>query len=217
MTMWKIFKKNSPYFLIYLAAIISLAVLLRLMAGKNPSIPIILITGFLIFMVVFGSVFASEQYEEKNHGYSFLAVLPIKTSSIVGAKFLLILLADIILAGFLVFLISFTTVNAEQFTLIRSYFLMMAAICLLLAAIIYIGIFLFSYTKFVLGFLVFTSVLGALPILILRANRDNIDTKIDALLDFLKNINWYQYIPIVLGVYFVLMGIAVQVKKFRGV
>jgi len=215
--MWKIFKKNSPYFLIYLAALIMLATLLRLMAGKNPSVPLILISGFLIFMVVFGSVFANEQYEEKNKGYSFLAILPVKTSSIVASKFLLVLLADIFLAGFLVFLLSFTSATGDQFTLIRSYFFMMAAICLFLAAIIYIGIFLFSYTKFALGFLVFTSVLGVLPIVILRGNRDNLDFKIEALLDFLTNINWFQYIPIILAAYFALMLIAVQVKKVRGV
>ena len=99
-------KKNVNFFVFYFVIIVSLIVFLRFITGSTLSLVFVIISGILVFILVFGSTFTNEQYEEKNKGYMFLDTLPVTAREIVEAKFALVLLAVGFCVGFLVILIS---------------------------------------------------------------------------------------------------------------
>ncbi|MGB3862823.1 MAG: hypothetical protein WA915_12105, partial [Candidatus Aminicenantaceae bacterium] len=70
--MWKIMKKNMNVFVFYFVFVASLIVILRLITGSKLSTAFVIISGILVFFLVFASTFTNEQYEEKNKGYTFL-------------------------------------------------------------------------------------------------------------------------------------------------
>ena len=89
--MWKIFKQNLQFSLVYLTTALLIVVALKFLTGSAISTAFVLLSGVLAYMLVFGLIFVNEQYEEKHHGYIFLCTLPIHVSEIVFAKFLRIL------------------------------------------------------------------------------------------------------------------------------
>lgn len=206
-------KKNAVYYIGYLGIIVLVTVILRMALGTGPTVPLVLISGFLIFMLVFGAVFMNEQYEEKHKGYDFLDTLPINTGEIVAAKFGLVLLTDIAIVGYLLFLFSFSALSPDDWILVRSYFLMMGTVCLAFAAFSYMVIFVIGYTKFAVFVMTFFVLLGFVPILIMKLYGGNLDTLVKSILSFLRNLNWVLILPLALFGYFILMGIATKVKE----
>ena len=206
-------KKNAVYYIGYLGIIVLIAVILRVILGTGPTVPLVMISGVLIIMLVFGAIFMNEQYEEKHKGYDFLDILPVKTSEIVGAKFGLVLLTDIAVVGYLLFLFSFSPLSPSDWILVRSYFFMMGVVCLAFAALSYIAIFIISYTKFAVIVMFFFFLLGLIPILIMKIYGDNMDALVESILTFLRNQNWMLILPLALIGYFILMGIAIKVKE----
>ncbi len=208
-----VMKNNAVYYIGYLGIIVLVTVILRVIMGTGPTVPLVMISGFLIIMLVFGAIFMNEQYEEKHKGYDFLDILPVKTSEIVGAKFGLVLLTDIAVVGYLLFLFSFSPLSPSEWVLVRSYFLLMGVACLVFAALSYIAIFIISYTKFAVIVMSFFFLLGLVPILIMKIYGDNMDILVESILTFLRNLNWIILLPLALIGYFILMGIAIKVKE----
>jgi hypothetical protein len=201
------------YFIGYCAVIFSLTAILTLILGNENAIPLVLISGVLVFMLVFGPVFFNEQYEEKHKAYDFLDILPVKTSEIVLAKFGLVLVTVVATVGYLLLLFSVSKIAPDDWALVRSYILMGGVACLFLAAISYIGIFSLGYTKFAVIVMTFFVLLGFFPILIMKFYRDNMDVLIENILAFLRGVNWVVVIPLVLIGYFCLMFIAIKIKE----
>ncbi len=197
----------------YAGVVFIIATILTLTIGNEHAAPVVLISGTLILMLVFGSVFLNEQYEEKHKGYNFLDTLPINADEIVSAKFGLVLVTVIILASYLLLLFSVSKVAPNDWILVRSYILMSGVVCLMLAALSYLGIFSFGYTKFVMIVMSFIVLLGFVPILIMKFYRDNLDVLIENILSFLRHVNWLAVIPLVLIGYFCLMFIAIKIKE----
>jgi hypothetical protein len=206
-------KKNAIYFISYLGIIVLVTVILRIALGTGPAVPLILICGVLIFMLVFGAVFMNEQYEEKHRGYDFLDTLPVNTGEIVAAKFGLVLLTDITVVGYLLFLFSFSSLSPGDWVLVRSYFLMMGTVCLAFAALSYMVIFVIGYTKFAVIIMTFFVLLGFVPILIMKLYGGNMDVLVESILNFLRALNWVMLLPMALAGYLIMMGIAVKVKN----
>jgi hypothetical protein len=211
--MLAIVKKNMSYFIGYCGVIFILTAILRIALGNENVLPLVLISGTLIFMLVFGPVFFNEQYEEKHKGYDFLDILPVKASEIVSAKFGLVLITVVATVGYLLLLFSISKVAPNDWALVRSYILMGGVVCLFFAALSYIGIFSLGYTKFAMIVMSFFVVLGFVPILIMKFYIDNLDVLIDNILAFLRNVNWLAVIPLALIGYFSLMFIAIKVKE----
>lgn len=208
-------KKNLSFVVIYLSFIVVLISFLRIIIGNKFSVPFVLISGVSLFLLIFGIVFVNEQYEEKHQGYAFLDILPVKAHEIVMAKFALALVADTILVGFLIILLSFSSGTPNQIVVARSFFLMTGCICLMMAAIMYTGIFWFGYTKFMVIFLLFTATLGLVPPLIITFYRDKMDIFITNTINFLAHFNWLYALPVILIVYSGLMLTAIHVKRAR--
>ena len=100
--------------MIYLASALLTVVVLKFITGGDFSVPFVVLSGILAYVLVFGLIFVSEQYEEKHHGYIFLRTLPIHVREIVFAKFLRILIAEILLLGLTITLISLSPVSLNN-------------------------------------------------------------------------------------------------------
>jgi hypothetical protein len=211
--MLSIVKKNMAYFIGYCSVILILTAILRITLGNEHAILLVLISGVLIFMLVFGPVFFNEQYEEKHKGYDFLDILPVNASEIVLAKFGLVLVTVVTIVGYLLLLFSVSKVAPNDWLLVRSYILMSGAGCLFFAALSYLGIFSLGYTKFAMIVMSFFVLLGFVPILIMKFYRDNMDVLIENILTFLRHVNWLTVITLALIGYFGLMFIAIKVKE----
>lgn len=211
--MLSIAKKNMAYFIGYVVVVVVLTATLRIILGNENAVPLVLISGMLVFLTVFGPVFFNEQYEEKHKAYDFLDTLPVNASEIVSAKFGLVLLTVVATVGYLLLLFAVSKVAPNDWILVRSHILMSGAVCLLLTALSYIGIFSIGYTKFVMIVMSFFMLLGFVPVFIMRFYRDNMDVLIENVLAFLRNVNWLAVIPLVLIAYFCLMFITIGVKS----
>ncbi len=211
--MLSIVKKNMSYFIGYCGVIFTLTAILTLILGNENAVPLVMISGVLLFMLVFGPVFFNEQYEEKHKAYYFLDTLPVKASEIVLAKFGLVLVTVVATAGYLLLLFSVFKIAPDDWALIRSYILMSGVVSLFFAALSYIGIFSLGYTKFAIIVMSFFVLLGFVPIFIMKFYRDNLDVLIENILTFLRNVNWLAAIPLVLIGYFSLMFIAIKIKE----
>jgi hypothetical protein len=201
------------YFIGYCGVILILTAILRVTLGNENILPLVLISGVLIILAVFGPVFFNEQYEEKHKGYDFLDILPVNASEIVLAKFGLVLVTVVAIAGYLLLLFSVSKVAPNDWVLVRSYILMSGVVCLLLAALSYIGIFSLGYTKFAMIVMSFFVLLGFVPILIMKFYRNNMDVLIENILAFLRDVNWLAVTPLVLIGYFILMFVAIKIKE----
>jgi hypothetical protein len=211
--MLSIVKNNLAYFIGYCGLIFTLTAILTLTLGNENAVPLVLISGALVFMLVFGPVFFNEQYEEKHKGYDFLDILPVKASEIVTAKFGLVLVTVMATVGYLLLLFSVFKIAPNDWALVRSYILMGGVFCLVFAALAYIGIFSIGYTKFAVIVMSLFVLMGFVPILIMKFYRDNLDVLIENILAFLRNVNWMVVIPLVLIGYLSLMFIAIKIKE----
>ena len=215
--MTHILKRCYPTFLAYYIFVIVLLTAIRFLLGGELNVLFTLMGGFVLFMYPFGTLMMSEQYEEKHRGYAILSALPVSNLEITAAKFLLPAAANAALLISLLLLFSTFSAPAQDMLLVRSYFLLMASAALLMAGVLYIGIFGIGYTKFMVIVLSFIAALGLVPMLFLRANRGRMDVVIGNLLGRIRGLNWFVLIPLLLLVYLGLMGFAHHVRAGREV
>jgi hypothetical protein len=213
--MWKIMKKNVNVFVFYFVFVASLIVFLKLITGNEITTVFVIISGTLVFLLVFASTFTNEQYEEKNKGYAFLDTLPVTAREIVEAKFALVLLAVGLCVGLLVILFSLSASAPETIAISRSYVLFMGVVCLILAGVNYIGIFALGYTKFLIFVGSGWVALGFVPVIIMKTYKGRMDILKETILNFYNGIDWLVVIPSALVVYFVLMVVAAKVRHLK--
>jgi hypothetical protein len=98
--------------------------------------------------LVLGAMYSHEQMESKTNGYAFLRILPIEPAQIVKAKFAMVFIGvAIYVAGCCA---AFAMISTSPDYLIPScgYIIVHGNICLLAAALLYIGIFRYGYSQF---------------------------------------------------------------------
>lgn len=206
-------KQNLRFSLIYLATALLTVVALKFLTGSAVTNIFVVLSGLLTYMVVFGLIFVSEQYEEKHHGYIFLSTLPIHVLDIVFAKFLRVLIADILLIGMTITLISLSPGLSDQLVLARSWVLFNGFLALALGGLALIGLFSTSYTAFLKISLVLLVFIQMIPTILLSSGK--MQAFIEGTKEFLSAINWIVWIPVGLAVYFGLMLAAVKVKTLH--
>lgn len=211
--MWKIFNQNLRFSLIYLATALTTVMALRFLIGSNISDALVFLSGLLSYMLVFGLIFVNEQYEEKHNGYIFLSTLPISVYTIVFAKFLRVLIAELLLAGMTIILISLPPDPLEKVVVARSWILLNGLLALALGGLALIGLFSTSYTNFLKISLVFLVFIQMIPMLIMSSGK--MKEFIEGTIDFLSTINWLVWIPVGLAVYFGLMLAAIKAKTLH--
>lgn len=208
-------KKNVNFFVFYFTITAGLIVLLRLISGTKLSTAFVILSGALLFLLVFGATFTNEQYEEKNKGYMFLDTLPVTSREIAEAKFALVLLAIGFCVGLLVLLIALSGSPPKTSGIARSYVLLTGVLCLILAGVNYIGIFTLGFTKYIVVVGVGWVGLGFLPMIIMKTYEGRMDVLRETVLDFLAGIDWLIVITLSLVVYFVLMLVAAKVQHLK--
>lgn len=208
-------KKNMNFFVFYFVIIASLIVILRLITGSELSPVFVIISGIFVLFLVFGSTFTNEQYEEKNKGYMFLDTLPVTAREIVEAKYALVLLAVGLCVGFLVILFSLSGSAPETIAIARSYVLFLGVVCLILAGVNYIGIFVLGFTKFLVIVGVGWLSLGFVPMIIMKTYQGRMNVLKESVLNLLNGIEWLAVIPLILVVYFMLMLVAAKVRHLK--
>jgi len=213
--MGRIMKMNVHHFYPFILAGFGAVIVLRLTTEPALNPVFVIISGLLVFMVVISSLFINEQYEEKNKGYAFLDTLPLSARDIVGAKFLLVLIADAVFITFIVVLLSFASGPAEQIAIAQSYVLLNGVICLFFCGLSYIGILGIGYTKFAIIAMSFLVFIGIPPLLIMSIYGGEMDVFIEKVLNFYAGLNWMILIPLTLAVYMGLMAMAVLIKNYR--
>ena len=211
-----ILKKYSFYFLISLFVffLLSVPVVMLIQGDIQKVVFAVLICGIFIYFNALGPIFGSEQYEEKNKGYEFLNILPLRNIDIVAAKFLWVLLVDgCFVAGILLFL-KYSPWSGNQLVLFRSLALLNGSVCLLLAGVSYLLIFWIGYTKYMIVVLSVMVAMGFIPMLVFKFFNGRIDQIVADTGNFITDINWLIVLTVVLMVYVGLMFLAGKVKKY---
>lgn len=89
--MWTLMKKNSFLFVLLSGFLMALFTVYLLAVRKTLSLSILIFLGQMSMYCVLASVLTSEKKEEKNNGYAFMKLLPIKDHTIVASKFVVVL------------------------------------------------------------------------------------------------------------------------------
>ena len=198
--------------LIFLSAAAAVVTLIKILTASAGNAYYILLGNFLIYLMIMGMIFIPEQYEEKHKGYMLLATLPVKIREILAVKFILILISLTVYVSYLV-LLSRIFVSERNFPLARSFSLLNGAVALLLAGVVYTGIFGLGYTKFTIVFLTFVTALGIVPMAIqLFADLNKI---IDQFQSCLIALPWWWILFLVLGLYSALFLLSAKLKENR--
>ncbi len=209
-------RKYSLYFIVSLLVFVLLSALVIVLAHGNLQVVIfaVLICVLFVYLNAMGPVFGSEQYEEKNNGYEFLKIFPLRELEIVGAKFLWVFLVDAVFVGGILVFLSKMPWPEKQLILFRSLALINGSISLLLAAISYVFIFWIGYTKYMIVVLSVMVAMGFVPMVLIMFFSNNMDPVLLNIYNFIAGLNWSLILPIVLLVYIGFLFIAARIKKY---
>ena len=98
--------------------------------------------------LVLGAMWSHEQMESKANGYSFLRILPIEPAQIVKAKFALLFISVAIYVGGCCIAFALVSTNPDYLIPSCGYLIVHGDICLVAAALLYLGIFRYGYSRF---------------------------------------------------------------------
>jgi hypothetical protein len=215
--MWRLMKKFSPIFILY--SVIAAGLVFPMMnhdrlTGPDPlTLNFVFTMAPFLFLIILGTIYIHEQFEQKTNGYAFLRILPIKFDDIVIAKFLLVFLTTLFYVGF--HCVAFSRISNDPNYLgpSCSYLIINANICLLLAALLYLGIFRFGFSKVGKYLLVFwlVIILAPIPITSFLLKRWRISRL--EIIEKVVSLNWVIVTLICVGLYFLLMRMAVKILE----
>jgi hypothetical protein len=163
-----------------------------------------------LFFVVLGAVSIHEQLEQKSNGYAFLRTLPVKASDIVISKFLLVFLSAL---AYIVFhCVAFAKISSDPsyWKPSCSFLIISGNICLVLTALLYVGIFRYGYNKvgkYVI-FLWLFIVISPIPINIFLLRRLGISRQ--EIIEKVTSLNWVIVTLVCLALYYLLMRVSIK-------
>lgn len=168
--MMTLIKKFSLMFIIY---ILLYAVLLFYFIqnaqsdAPNPNDMgfVYVLSPYLIWVVI-GALWSHEQMERKTQGYRVLAELPVKSVSIIFAKFFWIFITTLIITAGTMLLYNLTPLKAAYLGYAREYTLFFGSLALLAGGVAYLFIFRFGYPLFQKCVIVFLVLVLISPILL---------------------------------------------------
>jgi hypothetical protein len=160
--------------------------------------------------LVLGAMWSHEQMENKANGYAFLRILPIDPSMIVKAKFAMVFIAVAIYVAGCCIAFAFVSINPEYLIPSSAYVIMYGAICLLVAGLLYLGIFRHGFSRFGKYILIAWVVLLTSPIpirILILKPRGISDSEI---MQFFRGPYWIIGTIVCLIAYYILMKLAVK-------
>jgi hypothetical protein len=214
--MWTLMKKNAFMFVLLSGSIMALQTAYLLLIRKTLNTNILIFLGQILMYCVLMSVVTSEKAEEKNDGYAFMSLLPIKDRNIVLSKFLVLLAAVVFLCIYASVLTSFMEAESHMFSISRIFFLLCGSLGLILAGGMYILVYRWGYTTFmkisVIGVIFF--MVGPFLFIEFVLVRRNIDY--GASLQSVNNLPWLIWLittAVTLTIFWILMRAAVKAKE----
>lgn len=217
--MWPLIKKNSMIFISYVIPFTALLTFYWFVENKAEEPHFVIVLFFWMWIMTIGFISSGEQQEAKNKGYEFLKTLPLTDGEIVAPKFLLTFLMVVLITCHYLFLFSFFKGSALQLKIILFFLPVNAMVCLLLAGLLYIGVFKYGFSRM---HTVFWGVaFGSVAVMILGVELvlPKIKLQLMAMIDFLINVSWaFQLLAagLVLYCYYLMMKTAVKVKAAKG-
>jgi hypothetical protein len=112
--MLKILEKDMPPLILLLFVFLPLSIVYWLVTREALDLTAIFIQTGYLFGIVMLLILAEEKQQMKNGGYAFLVTLPVKTSEIVFARFILILLLTAVFASVSVFFMAQLASTGEE-------------------------------------------------------------------------------------------------------
>jgi hypothetical protein len=165
--------------------------------------------------LVLGAMWSHEQMESKANGYTFLKILPIEPAQIVKSKFALVLIAVAIYTGGCIVAFALISTSPEYLIPSSAYVIVYGDICLLAAALLYLGIFRYGFSRFGKYVLIAWVFMLTSPILLrifFLKPRGITDSEI---MQFMRGPYWIIGTIICLVGYYFLMKLAIKKLKAR--
>lgn len=209
-------KKNAFTFLLLCGSIMALETVYMLLVRKTLETSILIFLGQMLMYCVLMSVLTSEKAEEKNNGYAFLSLLPIKDRKIVLSKFSVLLAAVVFLCVYNSVLVSLMVTESPMLRSSRIFLLLCGNLGLVLAGGMYILIYRWGYTTFMKISVIGVIVLMVGPFLFIEfvLVRRNIDygVSLQSLSD-LPLFVWVITTAVTITIYWALSQTAVKAKE----
>jgi hypothetical protein len=167
--------------------------------------------------LVLGAMWSHEQMESKSNGYAFLRILPIEPAQIVKAKFAIVFIAVAIYVGGCCIAFALVSTNPEYLIPSCAYLIVHGDVCLVAAALLYLSIFRFGFSRFgkiILIACVFL-LISLIPIrlFILRP----LEISDSDIMEFMRGPYWIIGTIICLVGYYFLMKLAIRLIQAREV
>ncbi len=210
-------KKFSFIFILYLLLAVGLVFPLfnyDRLTGPDPlTLNFVFTLAPYLFFVVLGAVYIHEQLEQKTNGYAFLRTLPVRASDIVISKFLLVFFSVFFYLGFHCAAFAKISNDPNYFRPSCSFLIINGNICLVLTALLYMGIFRYGYAKVgkLVVFLWLVIVLSPIPINIFLLTRLGISRQ--ALIEKVISLNWLAVTLVCVALYVFLMRAAIKILE----
>ncbi len=160
--------------------------------------------------LVLAAMWSHEQMESKSNGYAFLRILPIEPAQIVKAKFALLFIAGAIYVGGCCVAFALVSTSPEYLIPSCAYVIVYGDICLLTAALLYLGILRYGFSRFGKYVLIAWVILLISPIpirIFILKPRGISDSEI---MQFFRGPTWIIGTIICLAGYFFLMKLAIR-------
>ncbi len=172
--------------------------------------------GPMIWLVL-GAMWSHEQMENKTNGYAFLRTLPIESRQIVLAKFAMVFLSVLLYIGGCCAAFAAISTNPDYLIPSCAYLVLHGDVCLVAAALLYLGIFRFGFSRF--GKFVLISwaclLISHIPIRFFLLRPKGI-TDSD-IMQFMRSPFWIGVTILSLAAYYFLMRQAIRLMKFEEV
>ena len=213
--MRNILKFHAPSFILLGGIPVLCVFLLRFLTGPELNIYMAAVSGVLVYLMILGFIFVTEQYEEKHNGYRFLAAMPIKTSGIIAAKFLAAGTTILFYVAAASGLILSTSGGDVSVSTALSFVLFNGCAGLLFCGLMYIGILSINYTRFMIVFLTFTALMSLVPFIL--TTFVEMGPVIEGFLNLVRTAVWPAVIPAVVFLYIGMGFLAAFLKRrFKG-
>ncbi len=107
----------------------------------------LILSGMMLYMLIFGGLMNIEKYEEKHNGYKIMSALPLPNFILSGVKFTILIFCFIIGVPYLLIILKIFAVMEGSFMLKLKYFLLSGSIGLAVNSVGYVGILKYGYNK----------------------------------------------------------------------
>lgn len=209
-----IIKMHLKYYLFYPPLFLAVIAYYWLTTRDSLHINIAIMNSIVIYFMSIIPAAIIETRDETNHGYDFLETLPVTVREIVTAKFVLAFLCVVFLVLYNFVLFTFFESTPEMLNTCRSIVGVNASLGLVIVGIMFLVIFRFGVTVFLVlagVVLLLFNVLGLVAFKTVQSRRGlmpDLDISVEG-------VGWVVIVCFGLAAYYGLMRLAVRIKKAR--